>query len=208
MKESISARRVHQLVGELPKGPVYAGLADSLTLLIGDGRIPLDVRLPSERELATVLGLSRTTVTRAYAALCDNGYACATQGSGTFTSVPGGRARAHDRVLIAGGAGEGWIDLSCAADSAPSEVMAAYMTVLSDLPAYLGGHGYFPSGLPVLQEAIAASYQARGLPTDPEQIVVTPGALTAASVVVCGRWPSVQGTPWSNPPLIPMPPKR
>src|SRR3546814_17597333 len=36
----------------------------------------------------------------------------------------------------------------------------------------------------MLQEAIAATYDARGLRTDPEQIVVTPGALTAASVVV------------------------
>lgn len=184
MKEAISARRVRELIGDLPVGPAYASLADALTLLIGDGRIPLDVRLPSERELTAVLGLSRTTVTRAYATLRDNGYARATQGSGTFTSVPGGRERAHDRVLAPGGAGEGWIDLNCAADSAPSDVMAAYTAALSDLPAYLGGHGYFPSGLPVLQEAIAAIYEGRGLPTAPEQIVVTPGALTASSVVV------------------------
>lgn len=184
MKEAISARRVRQLVGDLPGGPAYAGLADALTLLIGDGRIPLGVRLPSERELAVAMSLSRTTVTRAYAVLCDTRYARATRGSGTFTTVPGGRERAHDRVLIAGNTGEGWINLSCAADSAPSELMAAYAAALADLPAYLGGHGYFPSGLPVLQEAIAATYQARGLPTDPEQILITPGALSAASVVV------------------------
>src|SRR5690606_27295509 len=114
----------------------------------------------------------------------DNRYACASQGSGTYTAVPGGRERAHDRVLVAGGTGPGWIELNSAADSAPAEIMAAYAAALSELPAYLGGHGYFPSGLPVLQEAIAARYAARGLPTDPEQIVVTPGALTAASVVV------------------------
>ncbi len=184
MKESISTRRVRDLVGALPAGPAYAGLADTLTLLIGDGRIPLDVRLPSERELSAALGLSRTTVTRAYATLRDSGYAHAAQGSGTFTAVPGGHERAHDRVLVAGGAGEGWIDLSCAADSAPVEVMAAYTAALSELPAYLGRHGYFPSGLPVLQEAVAAGYAARGLPTDPEQIVITPGSLTGAGIVV------------------------
>ncbi|WP_417277080.1 PLP-dependent aminotransferase family protein [Castellaniella sp.] len=183
MKEAISARRVSQLIGTLPEGPIHAGLTEALTLLIGDGRIPLAVRLPSERALAEALMLSRTTVTRAYATLCDNNYARATQGSGTYTSVPGGRQRAHDRVLVAGGVGGG-IDLSCAADSASSEIVAAYTAALSDLPAYLGGHGYFPSGLSVLQEAIAATYQARGLPTAPEQIVVTPGALTAASVAV------------------------
>ncbi|MFT0534428.1 PLP-dependent aminotransferase family protein [Castellaniella hirudinis] len=184
MKESISARQVGILVGALPPGTAYAGLADKLTLLVGDGRIPLAVRLPSERALATALGLSRTTITRAYALLCDSGYARAIQGSGTYTAVPGGRRQAHDRVLVAGGAGESWIDLSCAADSAPAEVMAAYTAALAALPSYLSGHGYFPSGLPVLQEAIAATYQARGLPTSPEQIIVTPGALTAASIVV------------------------
>jgi DNA-binding transcriptional MocR family regulator len=51
------------------------------------------------------------------------------------------------------------------------------------LPAYLGGHGYFPAGLPELQRRIAATYEARGLPTDPAQIMVTPGALSAASIV-------------------------
>src|SRR5690606_17877911 len=177
MKEAISARRVRELVGELPAGPAYSGLADRLTLLIGDRRIPLNVRLPSERALAAALGLSRTTVTRAYDTLRDNGYAHAAQGSGTFTAVPGGHERAHDRVLVAGGAGDDWIDLGCAADSAPAEALAV-------LSAYLGRHGYFPSGLPVLQEAIAAGYAARGLPTAPGQIVITPGALTAAGVVV------------------------
>ena len=54
---------------------------------------------------------------------------------------------------------------------------------MAELPAYLGGHGYFPAGLPRLQEAIAATYDARGLPTDPEQIMVTPGALSAAAIV-------------------------
>ncbi len=58
------------------------------------------------------------------------------------------------------------------------------MAALTELPAYLSGHGYFPTGLPVLQEAIAATYEARGVPTAPDQIVVTPGTLTAASVVV------------------------
>lgn len=184
MREAISARRVRELIGHLPAGPAYAGLSDALTLLIGDGRIPFGVRLPSERDLTAVLGLSRTTVARAYAMLRDNGYANAKQGSGTFAATPGGRGRAHDRVLVPQDAAGGWIDLSCAADSAPSDVMAAYVAALSDLPAYLGGHGYFPSGLPVLQEAIAATYEARGLPTGPEQIVVTSGALIASGVAV------------------------
>ena len=183
MTGSISARRVATLVGDFGRSPAYAGLADALTLLIGDGRIPLETRLPSERELTESLGVSRTTVTRAYATLRDAGYAEARQGAGTFTRVPGGRHRAHDRALLPGAADGDAIDLNCAASSAPPGLAAAYAEAAAELPAYFGGHGYFPAGLPLLQAAIAATYDARGLPTDPDQIMVTPGALSAAAVV-------------------------
>ncbi|WP_028636204.1 MocR-like transcription factor YczR [Nocardioides sp. URHA0032] len=183
MTRTISAARVATLVGDFDRSPAYAGLADALVLLIGDGRITLDTRLPSERELTEALGVSRTTVTRAYAELRDAGYARARQGAGTFTRVPGGRARAHDRALLPRAGDSDAIDLNCAAPSAPPGIAAAYAAAVADLPAYLGGHGYFPAGLPELQRAIAATYDDRGLPTDPDQIMVTPGALAAASII-------------------------
>ncbi len=43
---------------DLPRIAVYRQLADGLRLLILDGRLPLDSRLPGERELATALGIS------------------------------------------------------------------------------------------------------------------------------------------------------
>ena len=183
MSPVISATRVATLVGDFDRSPAYAGLADALVLLIGDGRIALDTRLPSERELTDALGVSRTTVTRAYAALRDAGYAAARRGSGTFTRVPGGRARAHDRALLPRPGDGDAIDLNCAAPSAPPGIAKAYADAGADLPAYLGGHGYFPAGLPELQQAIARTYDERGLPTHPDQIMVTPGALSAASIV-------------------------
>lgn len=183
MMQSISAARVVALVGDFDRSPAYAGLAEALTWLIGDGRIGLGLRLPSERELTDALCVSRTTVTRAYAALRDSGFAEARQGSGTFTRVPGGRARAHDRALLPRPGDHDAIDLNCAAASAPPGIATAYAEAAAELPAYLGGHGYFPAGLPQLQAAVAATYDARGLPTAPEQIMVTPGALSAASIV-------------------------
>ncbi|MCW2814796.1 MAG: lysN 2 [Nocardioides sp.] len=182
---TVSAGRVAALVGDFARSPAYAGLADALTELIGDGRVGLDVRLPSERDLTEALGVSRTTVTRAYALLRDSGYAAAQQGSGTFTRVPGGRSRAHDRALVPGTGrpDADLIDLNCAAASAPPGTAAAYAEAAAELPAYLGGHGYFPAGLPALQAAIANGYAARGLPTDPDQVVVTAGALAAAALV-------------------------
>ena len=58
------------------------------------------------------------------------------------------------------------IDLNCAAPFAPPEIATAYAEAVTRLPAYLGGHGYFPAGLPELQAAIAALYDERGLPTE------------------------------------------
>lgn len=183
MVRSISATRVATLVGDFDRRPAYAGLADALSLLVGDGRITLDTRLPSERELTEILGVSRTTVTRAYAVLREQGYVEARQGSGTFTRVPGGRARSHDRALLPRPGDHEAIDLNCAAGSAPPGIAAAYVDAVTDLPAYLGGHGYFPAGLPELQSAIALTYEQRGLVTAPQQIIVTPGALAAAAIV-------------------------
>ncbi|MDZ5664010.1 PLP-dependent aminotransferase family protein [Nocardioides sp. S-58] len=183
MSRVISAQRVATLVGDFPRSPAYLGLAESLRVLIGDGRVGIDVRLPSERDLTGVLDVSRTTVTRAYEVLRESGYAEARRGSGTFTTVPGGQRRAHDRALMPGHGGRDVIDLNCAAHSAPPGLIEAYRRATEELPAYLSGPGYFPLGVPALQARIAASYDARGLPTVPEQVMVTAGALAAASVV-------------------------
>jgi DNA-binding transcriptional MocR family regulator len=183
MTGSIAAPRLATLAGEFDRSPAYAGLADELRLLIGDGRIDADLRLPSERDLSVALQVSRTTVTRAYASLVETGYAVARQGSGTYTRVPGGRRQALDRTLTPHVGDDDVVDLSCAAPSAPPGIAAAYAEAANDLPLYLGGHGYFPTGLPALQEAIAATYDDRGLPTDPAQVLVVPGALSALMVV-------------------------
>jgi DNA-binding transcriptional MocR family regulator len=182
MHRVIPATRLVELIGAFDRTPAYVGLADAMTVLIGDGRIALDVRLPSERDLATALGVSRTTVTRAYALLVESGFAVATRGAGTFTRVPGGRSRVHDQALTPS-PDASLIDLTCAAATAPPGIAEAYAAAAAELPAYLGGHGYFPVGLPALQAAIAATYDARGLPTRPEQIMVTSGALAAAALV-------------------------
>jgi DNA-binding transcriptional MocR family regulator len=181
MHRSIPPGRLVELIGTFERSPAYVGLADALTVLIGDGRIAIDVRLPSERDLAAALGVSRTTVTRAYALLVESGFAMAARGAGTFTRVPGGPTHTRDQALTPA-PDERLIDLTCAAATAPPGIAEAYAAAAAELPAYLGGHGYFPVGLPALQAAIAATYDARGLPTQPEQIMITPGALAAAAI--------------------------
>ncbi len=55
-----------RLLGEWRGGGVaYPALAAALRALIVEGRLPPYTRLPSERELALALGVSRNTVTAA-----------------------------------------------------------------------------------------------------------------------------------------------
>ncbi|MDQ3113901.1 MAG: GntR family transcriptional regulator, partial [Actinomycetota bacterium] len=62
---AVPAARLLALVGPLgdKPGPLYLALADRIRLLIGDGRVPVGVRLPAERHLASYADLSRATVT-------------------------------------------------------------------------------------------------------------------------------------------------
>ena len=186
MQRILGPDRLARLVGDFDRTPAYRGLSDALRELIGDGRIPMGTRLPSERSVAEVLDLSRTTVTRAYADLVESGFATARQGSGTYAAAPIDRRRAHDRTLqrsVSGPRADDDIDLTVAASAATPGVAAAYERATAALPSYLGGDGYLPSGLPELQVAVAQTYDDRGLPTDPEQIVITSGALSAVAVV-------------------------
>jgi DNA-binding transcriptional MocR family regulator len=164
------------------RGPLYAALADRLRLLVGDGRLPVGTRLPSERDLAAATGLSRATVTSAYRLLVDTGWAQARRGAGTWTRLPA-EARGGG-AWVPAPAEAGVYDLAHAAPPAPPQVHAAFAAALDDLPAHLPGHGYVPGGLPELRARVAARYTARGLPTDPEQVVVTAGALHAVAVAL------------------------
>ncbi len=183
MDRRISPARLAALLGPAAEhAPAYLSIADGLRLLVTDRRIPPGTRLPSERELTVALGVSRTTVTRAYAHLRDQGFLASRQGSGSVVQLPTG-STPSDMLLDPGPGGADTINLTCAAPMAPSGVTAAYEAALAELPAHLPEYGYFPSGLPALREAIARRYDERGLPTSPDQVLVTSGALSALAIV-------------------------
>ena len=182
MNRTLSGPRAATLLGDFPTSPAYRGLADGLRRLIADGRIPVSTRLPSERDLTAALGVSRTTVTRAYQLLRELGYASARQGSRTVAALPVARGHRGDHLLTPAGGGDDDLDLTCAASVAPAGMSAAFEAAVAELPSYLGGNGYFPSGLPALREALAARFAARGLPTSPSQIIVTAGALGGLAI--------------------------
>ncbi|TWD73434.1 GntR family transcriptional regulator [Kribbella amoyensis] len=165
-------------------GPAYRALAERLRLLIADGRVIPGSRLPSERELTDALGVSRTTVASAYRELRDRGYLVSKRGSGSLTALPSRIEPELGRHHAPGIETDGLYDFTCAASTAVPGVSAAVAEALEDLPHHLATPGYHPQGLPVLREEIAAAYEARGLPTSPDQVIVTAGALAATSIAV------------------------
>ncbi|WP_438853746.1 MocR-like transcription factor YczR [Agromyces sp. M3QZ16-3] len=179
MEATLSARALETLLGAWrgDGGSAYRALADRIRLLILDGRIPVDTRLPAERDLAERLGLSRTTVTAAYRELREQRMLRSIRGSGSVARLPGAPA-----VLPVPPAAD-YVDFSKAALPALPWLADVARDAVDDLPAHLGDSGFDPIGIPRLRTAIADRYSARGLPTDPEQVMVTLGAQHAIALL-------------------------
>lgn len=154
--------------------PAFRRLASGVRLLVLDGRLPPETRLPSERDLAESLALSRNTIAAAFAELRADGFLASRRGSGSIATLPARR--------IAPAAAE--LDFSVAALPAGPAIHKAYVAALADLPSYLPGNGYDPLGVGPAREAVAARYAARGLPTTAEQVMMTNGALAALSLLL------------------------
>ncbi|MCX5210132.1 PLP-dependent aminotransferase family protein [Kitasatospora sp. NBC_00240] len=161
--------------------PAYRTLADQVRTLVSAGRLPVGARLPAERELALALAVSRTTVATAYEALRGEGYLHSRRGAGSWTALPEGAPPPSDAMHPVPPDEQGRVlDLGVAALPAPQPYLGeAAARALEQLPAYAAGHGCYPTGLPVLQEAVARRFTARGLPTTPDQILITTGAMSA-----------------------------
>ncbi|HMG45703.1 MAG TPA: PLP-dependent aminotransferase family protein [Acidimicrobiales bacterium] len=170
------------------RGPLYRRLARSVAAAVDRGALPRGTRLPAERQLAGALGVSRGTVVTAYDALVADGVVERRRGSGTFVlgpdtlGLPPGR---EGSVLV-----HRLVDRS----SGPSPVIDLSLSVLGDaaglpdvqltthdLQTTVPDTGYTPWGLPGLRDVLAEHVTGWGLPTRPEQVVVTTGAQQALS---------------------------
>ncbi|NOJ61079.1 MULTISPECIES: PLP-dependent aminotransferase family protein [unclassified Arthrobacter] len=174
----ISATKLDSLLTGWRNGSsAYTALADRIRLLILDGRVPVGARLPAERDLAVRLMVSRTTVSSTYARLRESGYLSSIRGSGSVAQLPGSQGAPAESSA------GGLLDFSKAAMPASPLLAGAAMQAAVELQQYLGGAGYDPVGLPQLRAAVAARYRSRGLPTGPEQILVTLGAQHAIALL-------------------------
>jgi DNA-binding transcriptional MocR family regulator len=184
----IGARSFARMLGDWrPQGGrgLTAALADRVRLLVLDGRLPLQMRVPAERELAAALDVSRTTVAAAYEVLREAGILHSRRGAGSWTQLPTGSDGAGTSSPFSPHGDRTLYDLAHASLPAPStELRAAAALAVEDLDAHLGGHGYDLLGQPGLRAAIARRFTARGLPTTADQVLVTAGGQAAIALVL------------------------
>ena len=192
----IGPRELADLLGRWPSadGALYRLLATRIGRLADTGELPPGVRLPPERALAAALSVSRNTVALAYQVLRDDGMAESRQGSGTrlvphrVTPAATHRANGFFTGMLEGATTA--IDLSLAAVECPpavAEVLADPASVLSpsERTALTAHTGYLPFGLPALRAAIAEMLTAaHGIPTTPEQVLVTSGGQQALDLLL------------------------
>jgi DNA-binding GntR family transcriptional regulator len=100
--------------------PLWRQLADAVRLLILDGRLALDTRLPGERELASALDLAGPPSAAALTHLREEGYLESRHGSGSRVILPDARAVPTLSATSAA------LDLSTAALNAGPEIHQAY----------------------------------------------------------------------------------
>ncbi|MFI6644134.1 PLP-dependent aminotransferase family protein [Streptomyces sp. NPDC050504] len=161
-------------------------LQSALRDAVRSGRLSAGTRLPSSRELAADLGVSRGLVTEAYEQLTAEGYLRSGRGAGTWVggAVRGAARGARDLAPRAPGALVSFLpgtpDLALFPRTAWA---AAHKTALARLEHRALGYPD-PRGLPELRTALAALLaRRRGAVADPERIVVCSGVSQAMTVL-------------------------
>ncbi|QIJ61361.1 PLP-dependent aminotransferase family protein [Streptomyces sp. JB150] len=161
-------------------------LRAALREAVRSGRLAAGTRLPSSRDLAADLGVSRGLVTEAYEQLTAEGYLRSGRGAGTWVgdAVRAARPRVRDLAPRSAGARADFVpgtpDLSLFPRAAWA---AAQRRVLAELPHHSLGYPD-PRGLPRLRTALAELLaRRRGVVADPERLVVVSGVTQATALL-------------------------
>lgn len=80
--------------------PIYLAIADAILEDVRTGRLAPGARLPAQRELARIMGVDFTTVTRGYAEARRRGLISARVGQGTFVTRPADSGAGEARGLV------------------------------------------------------------------------------------------------------------
>lgn len=172
-------------------GPRYKSLSSAFEQLISDGLLPPGQRLPTQRELATLLGISRPTVVRVYESLRSKSLIEGTIGRGTYvrTASRSAQPRLSELIDFERGASEAdtgeIINLTVSKPELLPEFESAVQAIAGRAAGLAAAQAaYYPQGLPELRHLVAAWYSRRGLDTQPQQILITAGAQEALGLIV------------------------
>ncbi len=181
--------------------PLYQQIASRLAELIDSGGLAPGAILPPSRELAADLGVSRFTVTRAYAQLWSRGYTMAHQGAHTRVRAKGGRGEAAavqaapastrlelsrvarrlqgSRAVRPAQVPRTWIDLSSMRLD-PRLIPAQALRQCLSLVLRRDGASVCdyaePAGDPRLREFVAKRMRRHGVGLSAEEILITSGS--------------------------------
>jgi len=203
------------------KIPIYRQIEDFLRQIILSGKMLPNQKLPSTRELASELGVSRITIKSVYEQLISEGFVQARTGAGTFVSeglesetpiVPA--LDTDDKVISSNSLS------SAALRIAQSQASTRYGSIMPFRPGVPAldkfplkrwkrcfsqsisernqSHLSYgdPTGLKELRTSIAAHLiDSRGMHVDPSQIIITSGA-QQAFVLVCYVLLNLNDTVW------------
>jgi DNA-binding transcriptional MocR family regulator len=174
-------------IGSRP-GPRYMAIVDQLADDIAAGRLKYGDRLPTHRALAGRLGVTVSTVTRAYAEAERRGLISSEVGRGTFVRET--LVDSPEAILAAPIASEAFVDMArdrpAAAGPAPGAIARHTVAIAAEgtvamLPAETAG------GHPAHREA-GADWLARRIGTlaDPARILLAAGTQNAILLAIAG----------------------
>ncbi len=167
------------------EAPLHTGLTDALRRVIASGGLSEGAILPSQRLLAQTLAVSRTTVATAYNNLQEEGWLGARHGGVTWVRLP-------NPVRHSGWQGDrltSYAEHRGPYDLASGSLLATHLLPrilhgpwLNDVIEMLDTDGYAPLGWSALRVGVAKYFDGLGLPTQPDQLLITNGAHNALSL--------------------------
>lgn len=187
------------------KKAIYKQLAEYIENGITDGTFPIDQPLPSERQLANLLHINRSTVVTAYDVLESNGLIERKRGSGTTISkdiwgVTKNRIPSWNRYVEAGSflpnlpvmqrirkemVAQKIINLA-SGELSEDLFPVNFFRKITSSRTFAGSLGYdHPQGNVILRKTITEHVKKyRGIETNPSSILITSGAQQALHLVV------------------------
>lgn len=167
-------------------GRISSALEISIAKAIDSNFLPTGAQLPPQREIAKALVVGRGTVSMAMKNLEARGYLHLVQGAGA--RVRSTRARGSysgsGRLFSLTNAPRGVIDFSTGALPASEVTTDVLANTRPNLSPYFETDGYFPAGIPLLRHRLAAYLSDNGIPTKPEQLLITNGAQHATNMAI------------------------